>query len=101
MAYAIPPECPFRGFSWNLRSLIVGLVLLPLAGCELPPVQASDPTTPVTGSQDSSPTAIPADATVSYGAGFSAGNMSLNGSATLNGSRLRLTDLGGNEASSA
>jgi hypothetical protein len=38
---------------------------------------------------------------VNLGTGFSTGNMILNGSATLNGTRLRLTDGGGSEASSA
>ena len=38
---------------------------------------------------------------VSLGSGFTAGAMALNGSATLNGTRLRLTDGGGSEAASA
>src|SRR6202011_535753 len=39
--------------------------------------------------------------TVNLGAGFTAGAMALNGSATLNGTRLRLTDGGGSEAAAA
>ncbi len=39
--------------------------------------------------------------TISYGSGFSAGTMALNGSAALNGTRLRLTDGGPMEAASA
>lgn len=38
---------------------------------------------------------------INLGGGFTAGSMILNGSATINGSRLRLTDGGGTEASSA
>ncbi|HTC67135.1 MAG TPA: chitobiase/beta-hexosaminidase C-terminal domain-containing protein [Candidatus Acidoferrum sp.] len=38
---------------------------------------------------------------VNFGSGFTAGAMTLNGSAALNGTRLRLTDGGGNEAASA
>ncbi len=38
---------------------------------------------------------------MNFGSGFTAGAMTLNGSALLNGTRLRLTDGGGNEAASA
>ena len=38
---------------------------------------------------------------INLGTGFTAGAMTLNGNATLNGTRLRLTDGGANEASSA
>ena len=38
---------------------------------------------------------------INLGTGFTAGAMTLNGKATLNGTRLRLTDGGTNEASSA
>jgi hypothetical protein len=38
---------------------------------------------------------------INFGSGFSAGGMVMNGSAKLNGSRLRLTDGGGTEAASA
>ena len=40
-------------------------------------------------------------ASVNLGSGFSTGSMKLNGNAVLNGTRLRLTDTGTNEASSA
>ena len=38
---------------------------------------------------------------MSLGGGFTAGTMALNGSAALNGTRLRLTDGGGSEAAAA
>src|SRR5438132_4470294 len=38
---------------------------------------------------------------INFGSGFTAGGMVLNGQTTLNGARLRLTDGGGNEASSS
>src|SRR5207249_12241791 len=38
---------------------------------------------------------------INYGSGFTATGLQLNGSATLNGTRLRLTDGGGVEAGSA
>ncbi len=38
---------------------------------------------------------------ITLGSGFAAGTMTLNGSASINGTRLRITDNGGSEASSA
>ncbi len=52
-------------------------------------------------SNQASATPQASTAVINYGAGFTAGGLQLNGYATLNGTRLRLTDGGAGEASSA
>ena len=56
-----------------------------------------------TSANSSQVSATPATITtvINYGGGFSSSGLQLNGNATLNGARLRLTNGGGNEASSA